>query len=93
MFKVPFLPPAPAGVGRETDTAAKRTFYFPTLNTNTMKNLKKLPILLALLVTLFTAACSEIDVNPRGDGDDDDTPIIIAPKPKSASAMDTTSLG
>ncbi len=62
-----------------------------------MKNtLKRLPILLALVVTILVSACSEIDVNPRGDGDDDDTPIILKPKPPGSngqSAMDSVSIG
>lgn len=55
--------------------------------------LKRFPILLALITTLLVSACSEIEVNPRSDGDDDDAPIIIKPKPKSATAVDTTDIG
>jgi hypothetical protein len=59
-----------------------------------MKKLKKLPVLLAVLCTLIVSACSEIDVNPRGDGDDDAPPIIIKPKANSATApADTVSIG
>lgn len=44
-----------------------------------MKTLKKLPVLLALIVTMFAGACTEIDVTPRN-GEADDAPIVIAPK-------------
>jgi hypothetical protein len=58
-----------------------------------MKTLKRLPIILALLVTIFVSACSEIDVDPRGDGDGD--PIVIKPKPTGSSVApaDTVSIG
>lgn len=46
-----------------------------------MKTLKKLPFLLAFVVTLFAAACTDIDVRPSGGGDDEDEPIIIRPTP------------
>ena len=58
--------------------------------------LKRLPIILALVATVIVSACSEIDVNPRGDGEDDDTPIILKPKPpgsQSQSSADTVSIG
>lgn len=58
--------------------------------------LKKLPFVLALVFSLSMSACSEIEVNPKGEGDDDDTPIIIKPtKPKSngAAAADTVTVG
>lgn len=44
-----------------------------------MKNLKKLPILLALIVTILASACTEIDVTPQN-GEPDEPPIVIAPK-------------
>ena len=59
-----------------------------------MKILKKLPLFLAILCTVLASACSEIEVNPRGDGDDEQPPIPI--KPKAAPAMmpaDTVSIG
>lgn len=43
-----------------------------------MKTLKKLPIVLALIVTILASACTEIDVTPRGE--EEDEPIVIAPK-------------
>jgi hypothetical protein len=58
--------------------------------------LKRLPLILAFVATVLVSACSEIDVNPRGDGDDDDTPIILKPKPPGSngqSAMDSVSIG
>lgn len=56
-----------------------------------MQKLKKLPFVLAFVVTLFAAACSEIEVNPKADGDDDDT-VITIPPPKSSSSTDSTSI-
>ena len=58
-----------------------------------MKKLRKLPIFLALLVTIFASACSEIEVDPRGGGDDDTPPIIIPPPTKSSAPSDTTTIG
>jgi hypothetical protein len=60
-----------------------------------MKKLKKLPIVLALIVTILAAACSEIDVNPRNDGDKDGDPIVVQPpKPSGAYApADSVSIG
>ena len=60
-----------------------------------MKTLKKLPFLLAFVVTLFAAACSDIEVEPVGT-EDDDEPIIISPKPPSSTnsvGVDTVSIG
>lgn len=51
-----------------------------------MKNLKKLPIVLALIVTILAAACSEIDVTPRNDGDAEPDPIVLKPRSGGASA-------
>lgn len=80
VFKVPFLPPASAGERKGDENTRRKTL--PTLNTSTMKKtLKRLPILLAVICTLLVSACSEIEVNPRGDGDDDEPPIIIVPQP------------
>jgi len=45
-----------------------------------MKTLKRLPILLAFVLTLFAASCTEVEVEPVGT-DDDNHPIIITPKP------------
>ena len=58
-----------------------------------MKTLKRLPVILALLVTIVVSACSEIDVDPRGEGDGD--PIVIKPKPSGSSVapIDTVSIG
>ena len=56
------------------------------------KSLKRLPIILALVVTVVVSACSEIDVNPRGEGDEDETPIILKPS-GSKTATDTVSIG
>jgi hypothetical protein len=58
-----------------------------------MKKLKKLPIFLALIVTIFASACTEIEVDPRGHGDDDTSPIVLPPPTKSQTASDTTSIG
>ena len=62
-----------------------------------MKNtLKKLPFLLAFVVTIFAASCSDIAVEPVNTEDDNDGPIIITPKPpgsQSAATSDTTSIG
>lgn len=44
-----------------------------------MKKLKKLPVILALIVTILAAACTEIEVNPRSDGDSESDPIVIKP--------------
>lgn len=44
------------------------------------RTLRRLPILLAFVCTLFVSACTEIEVNPRGDGDDEEEPIIILPQ-------------
>ena len=60
-----------------------------------MKTLKKLPILLAFVFTLFAAACSDIDIEPVGT-EDDDEPIIISPTPpsqQSTTSSDTLSIG
>ena len=59
-----------------------------------MKRLKKLPFVLALIVTVLVAACSEIDVNPRNDDETDPPkPIVIKPAPAPASApADTVSI-
>ena len=57
------------------------------------KTLKRLPVLLAIICTLAVSACSEIDVNPRNDGDDDDTPIIITPDGFNSAPADTVSIG
>lgn len=43
-----------------------------------MKKMKKLPVILALIVTILAGACTEIDVTPRS-GEADDEPIVIAP--------------
>jgi len=60
-----------------------------------MKTLKKLPVLLAFLVTLFAAACSDVSVEPVVGTDDDDEPIILGPFPdgfSSPAAADTVSI-
>lgn len=58
------------------------------------KAIKKLPFLLAFVVTMIAASCSDIAIEPVH-GDDDDTPIIIPPpKPgSSATAYDSTAIG
>ena len=61
-----------------------------------MNKLKKLPIILALIVTVLVAACSEIDVTPRGDGDDEPAPPIVikpAPTAPASAPADTVSIG
>lgn len=58
-----------------------------------MKNLKKLPIVLALIVTILAAACSEIDVTPRNDGDDELDPIVVQPKSGTLAPADSTTIG
>ncbi len=55
--------------------------------------LKRLPVLLALLCTILVSACSEIDVNPRGEGDDENPPIIIRPKGNSTTPPDSLVIG
>lgn len=45
-----------------------------------MKTLKRLPLLLAFVVTIFAASCTEVAVEPVGT-EDDNGPIIIPPKP------------
>ena len=60
------------------------------------KHLKKLPFVLAVVCTLFAAACSDIDVTPRGGGEDDDDTIIISQPPptqQSQSADSTAVIG
>lgn len=57
-----------------------------------MQKLKKLPFVLVVLVTLFAAACSEIEVDPKNDGDDDKPVIVIPPPSKSQSSSDTTAV-
>ena len=58
-----------------------------------MKTLKKLPFLLAFVVTLFAAACSDIEIEPVGT-EDDDEPILLGPEPKgSMTSSDTVSIG
>jgi len=51
-----------------------------TLNTITMKTLRKLPFVLAFVFTLFMGACTEVAVEPVGTEDDDD-PIVLGPQP------------
>lgn len=60
-----------------------------------MKTLKKLPVLLAFLCTIFAAACSDIAVEPVVGTDDDDEPIIIPtkPLPSSIESADTVAIG
>ena len=58
-----------------------------------MKKLRKLPVLLALVTTLFAAACSEIDVNPRTEGDADNPPIILEPTKTQTTTGDTLAIG
>lgn len=53
------------------------------------KTLKRLPVLLALVFTLFAASCSDVEIEPVGT-EDDDGPIIISP-PKPASSTTTSS--
>ena len=48
------------------------------------KTLKRLPFLLAFVVTLIVASCSDVDVTPRTD-EDDDPPIVIKPTPVAPS--------
>ena len=56
--------------------------------------MKKLPFLLAFLVTIFAASCSDIDVEPvHTDPDDGGISIPPPPHPQSAVAGDTTSIG
>lgn len=58
-----------------------------------MKKLRKLPVLLALVATLFAAACSEIDVTPRTEGEPDEDPIILPPSKSSTTQSDTLAIG
>jgi hypothetical protein len=57
-----------------------------------MKTLKKLPFLMALVVTLIMAACSDVPIEPVGT-DDDHEPIIIPPPHRSAVASDSLQIG
>jgi len=59
------------------------------------KTLKRLPVLLMVVFTLFAASCSDIEVEPVGTEDDDDPIIISPPKPKSttATSIDSVSVG
>lgn len=57
-----------------------------------MQKLKKLPFLLAILVTLFTAACSEVDVTPRNDDDEDPAIPIPPPSKTNIISIDTVSI-
>ena len=56
------------------------------------KTLKRLPVILAVVFTLFAASCSDIEITPRGDDDDDDPIIISPPKPTSSSSTSIDSL-
>ncbi|MEX2233552.1 MAG: hypothetical protein WD824_15420 [Cyclobacteriaceae bacterium] len=47
-----------------------------------MKTLKRLPILLAFVVTIFAASCTEVAVEPVGTDEDKD-PIVIPPPPNN----------
>jgi hypothetical protein len=40
------------------------------------KTLKRLPVLLAVVCTLFAASCSDIEIQPVGT-EDEDNPIVI----------------
>lgn len=44
-----------------------------------MQKLRKLPFVLAILVTLFMTACTEVEVTPSTT-DDDNPPVIPPPK-------------
>jgi hypothetical protein len=59
------------------------------------KVLKRLPVLLAVVFTVFAASCSDIEVEPVGTEDDDDPIIISPPKPKSTTttSIDSVSVG
>jgi hypothetical protein len=60
-----------------------------------MKKLKKLPIVLALIVTILATACSEIDVTPKTDGEKDPDPIVIPPSKTSGdlAPADSVTIG
>ncbi len=58
--------------------------------------MKKLPFLLAFVVTIFAASCSDIDVEPvhtDGDGGGISIPPPGGGGTQSAVAADTTSIG
>lgn len=55
------------------------------------KTLKRLPFLLAFVVTLIVASCSDVDVTPRTDDEDHD-PIVIKPQPSSSTTSDSTTV-
>jgi hypothetical protein len=57
-----------------------------------MQKLRKLPFILAFVVTLFTAACSEVDVAPRAD-EDDEPPVLPPPTKSSTISGDTLTIG
>jgi hypothetical protein len=57
-----------------------------------MQKLRKLPFILAFVVTLFTAACSEVDIAPRAD-EDNDPPILPPPTKSSTTSGDTLTIG
>jgi hypothetical protein len=58
-----------------------------------MQKLRKLPFILAFVVMLITAACSEVDVAPRADEDND--PPVLPPPTKSSTVIsgDTLTIG
>lgn len=58
-----------------------------------MQKLRKLPFILAILVTLFTAACNEVEITPRNEEDDDAPPVIPPPTRSSTISIDTVSIG
>ena len=60
-----------------------------------MKTIKKLSFLLAFVITLFAASCSDMDVTPRTNVDDDDDPPIVInpPRPNNAVSSDTLNIG
>ncbi len=95
VFKVPFSPrPMWLGAERRQNDTCDKKIILPTLNTSKMKNaMKRLPILMAVICAVVVSACSEIDVNPRGEGDDETPPIIIKPKPRSTNAPDSVVIG
>lgn len=58
-----------------------------------MQKSKKLPFVLAILITLFTAACNEVDITPRAEEDDEPTPVPLPPSKSSTTSSDTVTIG
>ncbi len=94
VFKVPFMArPSAGSMKGKKHSGEDKPRRNSTLNTNNMKNtIKKLPFLLAFVVTIFAASCSDITVEPlhtdgAGGG------IIIPPPSGTTTSSDSTTIG